>query len=80
MSGKNAKIFTRIMAIFLACLMLGGVMLAAFQSFAHDPSGIALSIVNTGQSNTNSWIIIVAVAAVAVLAGTLVLPKVLKKK
>ncbi len=80
MSPKGTKIFTRVMAVFLACLMLGGVMLAAFQSFAIGPQFLTLSIPLTGDTNTKYWIIGVAVAAVVLLAGATVLPKMLKKK
>jgi hypothetical protein len=32
MTGKNAKIFTRAIALILALIMLGGVMVAAIQA------------------------------------------------
>ncbi|MEG0979582.1 MAG: hypothetical protein RR069_00035 [Oscillospiraceae bacterium] len=80
MSGNNAKWFTRAVAVFLAVIILGGVVLGALQSFAMGPMYTTLSIVNTGQSNTNYWIIIAAVVAIVVLVGAIVLPKLLKKK
>lgn len=80
MSPKFAKMFTRVMAIFLAFLMLGGVVLAAFQSFALEPQSYLLNIANTGDTYMKYGVIIVAVVAVIVLVCALVLPKILKKK
>ncbi len=80
MSGKNAKIFTRIVALFLAVLMIGGVLVATIQVFAMGPVQMSVAVANTGESNANMWIIIVAVVAIALLVATTILPKLLKKE
>ncbi len=80
MSGKNTKVFTRIIALFLAVLMFGGVLIAAVQAFAMGPMQANVALANTGESNMKTWIIVVAVVALVVLASTAILPKLLKKE
>lgn len=75
----DRKIFTRAVALFLAVLMLGGVVMAAVQAFALSPE-TAVMIANTGDNNTKTIVIVVAVVAVVALGASTVLPKVLKKK
>lgn len=79
MSSKNTKLFTRIVALFLAVLMFGGVLVATVQVFAM-PMQMSVAVANTGESNANMWIIIVAVVAMAILVATTILPKLLKKE
>jgi|GEM_PF-2455319 len=80
MSGNNAKWFTRIIALFMALLLLGGALAAAIQAIAMGSLEASVAIANTGESNTNAWVIIVAVVALAILTCVTVVPKILKKK
>lgn len=78
MKEKKTKIVSRIIALFLALIMLGGVAVAAIQSFALSPT--VLAIANTGdQGLQKGWIIAVAVVAIVIMVCAMVLPK-LKKK
>lgn len=71
------NLFVRIMCIFLAILMLGGVVIGAIQAFAFGPE--TMNIAATGDSNTKNIIIIVAVVAVLILLGVTVAPKLIEK-
>lgn len=75
----NRSLFTRVVAIFLAILMIGSVAIVAIQALAVGPSDFA-AIAATGDTARTKVIIIVAVVAVVLGAGSLILPKVIKKK
>ena len=69
MKGRN--LFVRIVAIVLCAVMILSVVTAALYAFAAEPSA------QTGSANM-TWVIVAAVAAVAVIACCLVLPKIKK--
>lgn len=73
MKGRN--IFIRIMALILCAVMLLGVVTAALYAFAAEPA--AVSAPATGSENM-TWVIVAVVAAVAVIIGCLVVPKIKK--
>lgn len=75
----NRSLFTRVVAIFLAILMIGSVAIVAIQALAAGPSDFT-AVVATGDTARTKVIIIVAVVAVVLGAGSLILPKVIKKK
>ncbi len=75
----NRSLFTRVMAIFLAVLMIGSVVIVAIQALAVGPTDIS-AIAATGDTAKTKIIIIVAVVAVVLGAAGIVLPKVIKKK
>ncbi|MBQ8015815.1 MAG: hypothetical protein IJ264_06495 [Clostridia bacterium] len=75
MKGRN--LFVRITALVLCAIMIIGVVTVAFYAFAAEPTA-AVAAPDTGSENM-TWVIIAVVAAVAVIAGCLVAPK-LKKK
>ncbi|MDD6807403.1 MAG: hypothetical protein PUD72_03000 [Oscillospiraceae bacterium] len=74
----NTKMFTRVIAIVLAVIMLGSVVMVAVNSFAIGPEMI--QIVNTGDDNTRNIIIVVAAVAFVVLIALVVIPALLKKR
>lgn len=76
MKGRN--IFVRIVAIVLCAVMVLGVATAALYAFAAEDVATA-ALPDTG-SPEMIWVIVAVVAAVAVIAGCLVLPKFIKKK
>lgn len=80
MSSKNTKLVTRIVALIMALLMLGGVLIGAVQVFAMDIVEASVMISNTGESSMSTWVIVVAVAALVILTGVIVVPKLLEKK
>ena len=69
MKGRN--LFVRIVAIVLCAVMILSVVTAALYAFAAEPSPA------TGSADM-TWVIVAAVAAVAVIACCLVLPKMKK--
>lgn len=69
MKGRN--LFVRIVAIVLCAVMILSVVTAALYAFA------AGSAPTTGSADM-TWVIVAAVAAVAVIACCLVLPKMKK--
>lgn len=75
----NRSLFTRVMAIFLAILMIGSVVIVAIQALAVGPTDI-MTVAATGDTARTKVIIIVAVLAVVLGVGAVVLPKVIKKK
>ena len=75
----NRSLFTRVVAIFLAILMIGSVAIVAIQALAAGPSDFA-TVAASGDTARTKVIIIVAVVAVVLGAGSLILPKVIKKK
>jgi hypothetical protein len=70
MKGRN--LFVRIVAIILCAVMILSVVTAALYAFAAEPS--AVSSPATGSANM-TWVIVAVVAAVAVIACCLVIPK-----
>ena len=76
---RNRKKFIRIVALVLAILMLGSVIVVALQAIAMSPESMAM-IPNTGDGNTKTIIIVVAVVAVLALLGVTVVPAIVKKK
>ncbi len=74
----NSKMFTRVVAIILAVIMLGSVVMVAVNSFAISPE--MMSIVNTGDDNTRNTIVVVAVVAFVVLIALVIVPSILKKR
>ena len=74
----NTKMFTRVVAIVLAVIMLGSVVMVAVNSFAIGPE--IMQIVNTGDDNTRNIIIVVAAVAFVVLVALVVVPEVIKKR
>lgn len=75
---KGRSLFVRIVAIILCAIMVLGVVTAAFYAFAAE------KVMTVASPDTGSpemvWVIVAVVAAVAVIAGCLVLPKFIKKK
>ncbi len=71
MKGRN--LFVRIVAIVLCAVMILSVVTAALYAFAAE----SVPSPETGSANM-TWVIVAAVAAVAVIAGCLVLPKIKK--
>lgn len=67
--------FVRIVAIVLCVIMVLGVATAALTAFASGSDTVAAP--DTG-SQPMLWVIIAVVAAVAVIAGCLIIPKVKK--
>lgn len=76
MKGRN--LFVRIIALVLCAIMVLGVATAAIAAFAAEPDAVVASP-ETG-SRSMVWVIIAVVAAVAVIVGCLVVPKIAKKK
>lgn len=74
MRGRN--IFVRVVAIILCAIMILGVVTVAFYAFAADAAVMSPSP-DTG-SEPMVWVIVAVVAAVAVIAGCLVIPKMKK--
>lgn len=72
MKGRN--LFIRITAIFLCALIILSVVTVALYAFAAEP---AVTVPDTG-SESMVWVIVAVVAAVAVIAGCLVVPKIKK--
>ncbi len=72
---KNRSLFVRIVAILLCAIMILGVATAALTAFAADTQTVAAP--NTG-SQPMIWVIVAVVAAIAVIAGCLVIPKMKK--
>lgn len=78
-SGSKTNTFSRVVAVILAVIMLGSVVFVAIQSFALSP--VSAAIVNTGDTGINKWIIIgIAAAAILILAGATIFPKLKNKK
>ena len=73
MKGRN--LFVRITALVLCALMIISVVTVALYAFAAEP---AATVPDTG-SESMVWVIVAVVAAVAVIAGCLVVPKMKKK-
>jgi surface glycoprotein (TIGR04207 family) len=73
---NKRNLFVRITAIFLCALMVLSVVTAALYAFAAEPAVVASP--DTG-SESMVWVIVAAVAAVAVIIGCLVMPKMKKK-
>lgn len=80
MNSRNTKLVTRIVALVMALLMLGGVLIGAIQAFAMETIEASVIISNTGESSLSTWIIVVAVIALVILTGVTVIPKLLEKK
>lgn len=72
---NKRNMFVRIVAILLCVIMVLGVGTAAITAFAAGPDAAAAP--DTG-SQPMLWIVIAVVAAVAVIAGCLVIPKIKK--
>ena len=72
---NKRNIFVRIVAIVLCVIMVLGVATAAITAFAADVDAVAAP--DTG-SQPMLWVVIAVVAAIAVIAGCLVIPKIKK--
>jgi len=75
MKGRN--IFVRVIALILCAVMVMGVVTAALYAFAAETEAVTISP-DTG-SQSMIWVIIAVVAAVAVIACCLAMPKFKKK-
>ncbi len=73
---NKRNLFVRITAIVLCALMVLSVVTVALYAFAAEPGAVASP--DTG-SESMTWVIIAAVAAVLVIVGCLVVPKIKKK-
>lgn len=73
---KGRSLFVRIVAILLCALMVVSVVTVALYAFAAEPENVASPA--TG-SESMLWVIVAVVAAVAVIIGCLVAPKMKKK-
>lgn len=73
---NKRNLFVRITAIVLCALMVLSIVTVALYAFAAEP--VATASPDTG-SESMVWVIISAVAAVAVILGCLVVPKMKKK-
>ncbi|MCQ2488911.1 MAG: hypothetical protein MJ143_06560 [Clostridia bacterium] len=71
------KLFIRIVCIFMAALMLIGVLAVLFQAIAMGPETI--NIVMTGDNNNKHTMLIIAIIAVVILLGVTVAPGLIKK-
>ena len=71
---KKNGIIVRIVAIILCVIMILGIATAALTAFALDAEAVPP---DTG-SQPMVWVIVAVVAAVAVIAGCLVIPKMKK--
>ena len=71
---NKRNLFIRIVAILLCAIMVLGVGTAALTAFAAGPDAFAP---DTG-SQPMVWVIIAVVAAVAVIAGCMIIPKMKK--
>ncbi|MBQ0136271.1 MAG: hypothetical protein KBS43_06015 [Oscillospiraceae bacterium] len=71
------KLFIRIVCIFMAALMLIGVLAVLFQAIAMGPETI--NIVMTGDNNNKHTMLIIAIIAVVILLGVTVAPALIKK-
>lgn len=75
---KGHNIFVRIVALVLCAIMILGVVTAALAAFAAEPeSAVLLASPDTG-SQSMVWVIVAVVAALAVIIGCLVVPKMKK--
>ena len=74
---NKRNLFVRITAIVLCALMVLSVVTVALYAFAAEPTAVAVSPETGSESMT--WVIIAAVAAVAVIVGCLAVPKMKKK-
>ncbi|MBQ2904144.1 MAG: hypothetical protein IJD78_07915 [Clostridia bacterium] len=72
---NKRNLFVRIVAILLCVIMILGVGTAALYAFAAEP--VAAAAPATG-SQPMLWVVIAVVAAIAVIAGCLVIPKIKK--
>lgn len=72
---NKRNLIVRIVAVILCAIMVLGVGTAAISAFAADTQAAVAP--NTG-SQPMLWVIIAVVAAVAVIAGCLIIPKVKK--
>ena len=72
---NKRNLFVRIVAILLCAIMVLGVGTAAISAFAADGTVCAPE---TG-SQPMIWVVVAVVAAIAVIAGCLIIPKVNKK-
>jgi hypothetical protein len=72
MKGRN--IFVRIVAIILCAVMILSVVTAALYAFAAEAT---VPSPETGSANM-TWVVVAVVAAIAVIAGCLVIPKIKK--
>ena len=72
---NKRNLFVRITAIVLCALMVLSIVTVALYAFAAEASAVVLP--ETG-SESMTWVIVSAVAAVAVIAGCLVVPKMKK--
>lgn len=75
---NKRNLFVRITAIVLCALMVLSVVTVALYAFAAEPTASYVAAPDTG-SESMVWVIISAVAAVAVIVGCLVVPKAKKK-
>ncbi len=73
---NKRNLFVRITAIILCALMVLSIVTVALYAFAAEPVATVASP-ETG-SESMVWVIISAVAAVAVIVGCLVVPKMKK--
>ncbi len=73
---NKRNLFVRITAIVLCALMVLSVVTAALYAFAAESTAVVTP--DTG-SESMTWVIIAVVAAVAVIVGCLVAPKMKKK-
>lgn len=73
---KNKSIVVRIVAVFLCALMVLSAVTVAITAFAASPDSAAAP--DTG-SESMVWVIVSVVAAVLVIVGCLIIPKIKKK-
>ncbi len=74
---NKRNLFVRITAIVLCALMVLSVVTVALYASAAEPDAV-VAAPDTG-SESMVWVIVAAVAAVAVIVGCLVAPKMKKK-
>ena len=72
------KLFSRVVAVILAVIMIGSVFAVAFQAFAAGPG--VVPIIYTGDTNTKNTVLIVAVVAFVVILAGAIVPTILKKR
>lgn len=77
---RKRSTIVRIVAILLAALFVGSAITAAIYAFAAPQDMQAVqTIVNTGEEEKSMWPVYALVAAIAIVALCIILPK-LKKK
>lgn len=74
----NRKLFSRVVAIFLAIIMVVSVVAVAFPVFGMSPDMVMIA--NTGDTSNNNMMIVIGAVALVVVLALVVLPMITKNK